>query len=54
MSENYKLYARKMAEQRAGRQATSAPLQAQLDELYRTVLWCEGIWNLEDWIEGSR
>lgn len=48
MSDNYKLYARKMAEQRAGR---SRPLQLQLDELLEFVSVCETRWARQDWTE---
>lgn len=49
MSDNYKLYARKMAERRSGR---SSPLRLQLDELLEFVRVCETRWAGQDWTEG--
>ncbi len=48
MSDNYKLYARKMAELRADRYAND-PLRRQLDELLEFVRECEVRWALQDW-----
>jgi hypothetical protein len=44
MSENYKLYALKMAELRAAREA-KRPLRRQLDELLEFVRQCEAAWR---------
>jgi hypothetical protein len=54
MSDNYRLYAEKMAERRAARASESAPLHAQLEELYQAIRWCERIWEIEERIERSR
>lgn len=43
MSDNYHLYARKKAEQRAA-QETNRPLHNQLVELLQFVLACEAAW----------
>jgi len=43
VSENYHLYARKMAEQRTAREA-NRPLYRQLIELLQFVLECEASW----------
>jgi len=43
VSENYHLYARKMAEQRTAREA-NRPLYRQLIELLQFVLECEAAW----------
>lgn len=43
MSENYTLYAKKMAELRAARIA-NRPLRHQLEELLQFVLECEAAW----------
>lgn len=43
MSENYRLYAQKMAELRAARLA-SRPLRCQLEELMDFVRKCEAAW----------
>ena len=43
MSDNYHLYALKMAEQRAAR-AAGSPLHRQLVELLLFVLECEAAW----------
>lgn len=51
MSDNYKLYARKVAELRAGRSGTDGSLRKQLDELFRFVQVCEVRWAREDWTE---
>ena len=44
MSENYKLYAQKMAALRAARLA-SRPLRRQLEELLEFVRECEAAWR---------
>ena len=43
MSENYRFYTKKMAEQRAAREA-ARPLFHQLVELLQFVLECEADW----------
>lgn len=43
MSDNYHLYVRKMAEQRAAREA-NRPLYLQLIDLLQFVLDCEASW----------
>ncbi len=43
MSDNYRFYAKKMAEQLAARQAAST-LYRQLMELMQFVLQCEAAW----------
>jgi hypothetical protein len=43
MSENYKLYAQKMAELRAAR-LSNRPLRRQLEELLDFVRQCEASW----------
>jgi hypothetical protein len=43
MSENYKLYAQKIAELRAAREA-SRTLRRQLEELFEFVRQCEAAW----------
>ncbi len=45
MSENYKVYAKKMTQHRAARDG--GPLRGQLVELLRVVQRCESIWALE-------
>ena len=52
MSDNYKLYAQKMADSREDR--NRSPLRWQLVELMRVVQRCEAMWALEDSIERSR
>jgi hypothetical protein len=52
MSENYRYYARKLAESKEAREA-DRPLAAQLEDLLRTVRRCEEMWALEDRIERS-
>ena len=52
MSENYRLYVRKVAESRASRNA-DRPLRHQLEELLQCVRTCEAIWALEQRIENS-
>ena len=52
MSDNYKLYAQKMADSRESR--NRGPLRWQLVELMRVVRRCEAMWALEDRIERSR
>lgn len=51
MSENYQLYAAKMAELRAYRSA-NRPLQTQFDELLMFVRDCENAWLSRFWMEG--
>lgn len=51
MSENYQLYAAKMAELRAYRSA-NRPLQRQFDELLVLVKNCEHRWQSRFWMEG--
>ena len=43
MSDNYHMYARKMAERRAAQEA-NRPLHRQLVELLQFVLVCEAAW----------
>jgi hypothetical protein len=43
MSENYKLYAEKMAAMRAARRA-DRPLRHQLEELFQFIRLCEAAW----------
>jgi hypothetical protein len=43
MSENYKLYAQKMAELKAARLA-ARPMRRQLEELLEFVRQCEAAW----------
>ena len=50
MSENYKLYPRKVSDSRYRRQ-THGPLAKQLQELFDTVRWCERIWAIEERID---
>ena len=52
MSDNYKLYAQKMADRQETR--NRGPLRWQLVELMRVVQRCEAMWALEDRIEHSR
>lgn len=52
MSENYQLYAAKMAELKAYRSA-NRPLQRQLDELLTFVKDCENRWQSTFWMEGA-
>ena len=52
MSDNYKLYAQKMADRRETR--NRGPLRWQLVEMMRVVQHCEAMWALEDRIERSR
>ena len=52
MSENYQLYATKMAELKASRSA-NRPLQRQLDELLMFVKDCENRWQSTFWMEGQ-
>ena len=52
MSDNYKVYAKKMTERRTARD--QGPLRGQLVELLRVVQRCEAVWALEDRIEHSR
>ena len=47
MSDNYTLYAQKMAELRAAREA-NRPLHHQLEALFQVVRECEARWALED------
>jgi hypothetical protein len=47
MSDNYQLYAHKMAELRAAREA-NRPLRRQMQELFDVVRECEARWALED------
>lgn len=54
MSENYRLYAQKIAEQRASRRTAAHPLRRELEDLLRAVEWCEKVWAIEDRIEKSR
>lgn len=51
MSENYQLYAAKMAELSAYRSA-NRPLQKQVDELLMFVKDCENRWESCFWMEG--
>jgi hypothetical protein len=44
MSENYRLYAQKMAELRAAGLA-NRPLRRQLEELFEFVRQCEAAWR---------
>ncbi len=53
MSDNYHLYAQKMAELKAERAGAPPPLCEALEELLMTVKWCETIWAIEDRIEKS-
>jgi hypothetical protein len=53
MSDNYHLYAQKMAELKAERAAAPHPLREALEELLMCVKWCETIWAIEDRIEKS-
>jgi hypothetical protein len=57
MSGNYTLYAQKMAELKAARRAAAHPLRKdlveQLEDLLKTVSWCERVWSIEDRIEKS-
>ena len=46
MSDNYRLYAKKMADLRAHR--ANRPLRRQLAELMEVVQRCEAVWALED------
>jgi hypothetical protein len=50
MSDNYRLYASKVAETRT-RKTTDRPLQKQLADIYATVRWCEKVWAIEDRID---
>ena len=52
MSDNYKVYAKKMTEQRTAR--GQGLLLGQLVELQRVVQHCEFVWALEDRIERAR
>jgi hypothetical protein len=47
MSDNYTLYAQKMAELRAAREA-NRPLSSQLEALFQLIRECEARWALED------
>ena len=47
MSENYTLYAQKMTELRAAREA-NRPLHHQLEALFRVVRECEARWALDE------
>jgi hypothetical protein len=47
MSDNYRLYAKKISEQRA-RRLSDGPLRSQLEEILETVRQCEAAWALED------
>ena len=51
VSENYQLYAAKMAELKAYRSA-NGPLQRQLHELLVFVNHCENRWQSTFWMEG--
>jgi hypothetical protein len=51
VSENYQLYAAKMAELKAYRSANPL-LQRQLDELLMFVNHCENRWQSNFWMEG--
>jgi hypothetical protein len=51
MSDNYRLYAQKVAEARSQRRSDGGPLREQLHELLETVRWCERIWTIEDRID---
>jgi len=52
VSENYQLYAAKMAELKAYRSA-NRPLQRQLDELLMFVKDCENRLHATFWMEGA-
>ncbi|MEO8745420.1 MAG: hypothetical protein ABI334_10695 [Candidatus Dormiibacterota bacterium] len=52
MSDNYRLYAQKMDEQRERR--ANSPLSVQVQELLAVVRECEARWALEDRIERAR
>ena len=52
MSDNYKLYAQKMADRQEAR--NRGPLRWQRVELMRVVQRCETMWALEDRIERAR
>ena len=51
VSENYQLYAAKMAELKTYRSA-NRPLQRQVDELLMFVEDCENRWQATFWMEG--
>ncbi len=52
MSNNYRLYQKKMAEARSRRcGAGSGTLSKQLQEILDTVRWCERIWAIEERID---
>lgn len=51
MSDNYRHYARKIAEHRKLQRVSSHPLGRQLDEFMNLVRWCERVWAIEDRIE---
>ena len=52
MSDNYRLYQKKMAEARSRRGgAGSATLNEQLQEILDTVRWCERIWAIAERID---
>jgi len=53
MSENYRMYEKKMAERRAAREA-GGPLSSQLEAMFEVVRRCEAMWALEDRISGGR
>jgi hypothetical protein len=50
MSDNYTLYAQKMAELRAIREA-NRPLHRQLEALFQVIRECEARWALEDSVD---
>ena len=50
MSDNYTLYAQKMAELRAAREA-SRSLPSQLEALFHVIRRCEARWQLEDRVD---
>jgi hypothetical protein len=50
MSDNYTMYAQKMAELRAAREA-SRPLGSQLETLFQVIRECEARWALEDRVD---
>ena len=52
MSDNYRLYQRKVEEARSRRRdASSETLSRQLQEIFDTVRWCERIWAIEERID---
>jgi hypothetical protein len=50
MSDNYTLYAQKMAELRVAREA-NRPLRSQLEALFQVIRECEARWALEDRVD---